>query len=293
MRVLILGSNGQLGTCLEEKFRNYKYEKVYLDKTSLDLTDFLKTRNIIKEINPGFIINATAYTAVDKAEEHHHKADLINHLSVKNLSFVAKTLDSCLIHISTDYVFNGQKNLPYVESDYPDPQGNYGKSKLRGELAITTSGCRYIIIRTAWLFSEHGNNFLRTILSLSSKKEHLDIVGDQTGCPTYCKDLAYVISCLPALIDEESQNKIYHYAGNESCSWFEFAEVILSELREKDLPFDLPILNKIKSSEYPTLAKRPSNSQLNSSLFEETFNLKSSNWREGVKHSINSLELNR
>ena len=168
MKILVLGSKGQLGRCLSYQLNNTNYQVEYTSREEIDIANFEETKKQILKISPHLIINATAYTAVDRAEEDQKNADLINHLAVKNIANICIQQDCWLIHVSTDYVFDGSNKIPYREDDKTNPQGVYGETKLNGELAIQASGCKHIIIRTAWVFSEYGNNFLKTILRLSA-----------------------------------------------------------------------------------------------------------------------------
>ena len=200
MRVLVLGSKGQLGCCLHDQLIKTDYEVFYSSRTDFDMGDLSSLNDNILSIRPDVVINASAYTAVDKAESDQQLADLINHRAVAELAKTCKVLNAWLIHVSTDYVFDGAATGPYSEDDNTNPQSVYGESKLKGELSIARSGCNYIIIRTAWVFSEYGNNFLKTMLRLGAVREELRVVGDQVGCPTYAQDIAKaVVLILPCL----------------------------------------------------------------------------------------------
>ena len=168
---------------------------------------------------PDVLINASAYTAVDKAEHDQVQAELVNHHAVENIANACKEIGCWFIHISTDYVFDGTSVSAYSEDDKPNPQGVYGHTKLSGELAIKSSGCSHVIIRTGWVYSEYGNNFFKTMLRLGAKRNEIDVVGDQVGCPTYAQDLARAVVCLiPALQNDPSLGGLYHYSGNEPCT---------------------------------------------------------------------------
>lgn len=185
MRVLVLGSKGQLGRCLSDQLDNTDFEIIQTSRVEIDVSDLAATKDKIFIINPSVVINATAYAAVDKAEDDQQAADLINHLAVANLASICNKLDCWLVHVSTDYVFDGMSLRPYQEDDQTNPQGVYGDTKLKGERAIQASGCKHLILRTAWVFSEYGNNFLKTMIRLGADRDELSIVGDQIGCPTY------------------------------------------------------------------------------------------------------------
>lgn len=193
MRVLVLGSKGQLGRCLYDQLVETDYEVIYASRPNIDIGDLDALNEKLSSIKADIIINASAYTDVDKAESDQKAADLINHLAVASIADACKELNSWFIHVSTDYVFDGTANKPYREDDKTNPQGIYGESKFNGELAIKLSGCNHVIIRTAGVFSEYGNNFLKTMLRLGADCDELSIVGDQIGCPTYAQDIATAI----------------------------------------------------------------------------------------------------
>jgi len=214
MKILVLGSKGQLGQCLNDQLAITEHDVVYTSRGKIDIAEFEVTKAQILEISPDIVINATAYTAVDKAEEEHQAADLINHLAVANIASICFQLDCWLIHVSTDYVFDGNTDLPSTENDRTNPQGVYGDTKLKGEIATQSSGCRHIIIRTAWVFSEYGDNFLKTMLRLGAERNELRIVGDQVGCPTYAQDIAKAIMMiLERLQSKEVSSCLYHFSG--------------------------------------------------------------------------------
>jgi len=288
MKILVLGCKGQLGRCLNDQLINTEHEVIYTSRKQIDIADFEQTKNQILKISPDLIINATAYTAVDKAEVDQKTANLINHLAVKNIADICNQLKCWLIHVSTDYVFDGNSNVPYKENDQTDPQGSYGETKLKGELAIQASDCKHIILRTAWVFSEYGNNFLKTMLRLGAERDELSIVGDQIGCPTYAQDIARsVVEIVPQLNSRE-YNGIYHYCGDQPCSWFEFAKEIFDYINKYD-HISIPIIKAVTTEEYPTLAKRPKFSVLDNKKIQENFDIFSSDWKVGVESSLKKL----
>jgi len=290
MKILVLGCKGQLGRCLNDQLINTEHEVIYTSREQIDIADFEVTKSKILEFSPGLIINATAYTAVDKAEENLETADLINHLAVRNIANICNQLGCWLIHVSTDYVFDGNSNVPYKEDDQTNPQGAYGETKLKGELEIQASGCKHIIIRTAWVFSEYGNNFLKTMLRLGAERDELSIVGDQVGCPTYAQDIARsVVEIVPQLNSQE-YNGIYHYCGDKPCSWYDFANAIFDQAMTNNSKIP-SIVNSIETSAYPTPAKRPAFSVLNCSKIENNFGVHASNWRDGIGQVISKLKL--
>ena len=195
-----------------------------------------------------------------------------------------------MIHVSTDYVFDGNSKVPYKEDDKTNPQGAYGETKLKGELVIQASGCKYLIFRTAWVFSEYGNNFLKTMLRLGAERDELNIVGDQIGCPTYAQDIARsIVEIIPQLNSQES-NGIYHICGDQPCSWYDFANAIFEQAMTNNLKTP-SIINSIETSAYPTPAKRPAFSVLNCSKIENDFGVHASNWHDGIGQVISKLKL--
>jgi dTDP-4-dehydrorhamnose reductase len=290
MKILVLGSKGQLGQCLNDQLAITEHEVVYTSRRQIDITDFEEINAQMLKISPDIVINATAYTAVDMAEKEYKAADLINHHAVANIASTCNQLDCWLIHISTDYVFDGKSKVPYKEDNPTNPQGVYGDSKLKGEAAIETSGCKYLIIRTAWVYSEYGNNFLKTMLRLGAELDELSIVGDQIGCPTYAQDIAKtIVSILSFLNLKRSSSGIYHYCGDKPCSWFDFAYAIFLEAEVQG--FKTPSYVKpINTASYPTPAVRPAYSVLDCNSIESCFNVTRSNWRDGIKIVINRLQ---
>ena len=290
MKILVLGCKGQLGRCLNDQLVNTDREVIYTSREQIDIADFEVTKSKILELSPDLIINATAYTAVDKAEEDQKTANFINHLAIKNIANICKQLGCWLIHVSTDYVFDGNSNVPYKEDDETNPQGAYGETKLKGELEIQASGCKYIIIRTAWLFSEYGNNFLKTMLRVGTERNELNIVGDQIGCPTYAQDIARSIVEIVPQLNSRKDNGLYHYCGDQPCSWYDFANAIFDQAMTNNLKIQ-SIVNSIETSAYPTPAKRPAFSVLDCSKIKNDFGVHASNWLDGVGQVINKLKL--
>tara|TARA_A100001015_G_scaffold209587_1_gene234674 strand:+ start:2779 stop:3666 length:888 start_codon:yes stop_codon:yes gene_type:complete len=290
MRILVLGCKGQLGRCLNDQLNNSTHEVTYTSREQIDVADFDETKSKILDIFPDLIINATAYTAVDKAEEDHKAANLINHLAVKNIADICIQQGCWLIHVSTDYVFDGNSEIPYKEDDKTNPQSVYGKTKLEGELAIQESGCKHIIIRTAWVYSEYGNNFLKTMLRLGAERNQLRIVGDQIGCPTYAQDIAISICEIVTKLKSRKHNGLYHFCGDKACSWFDFANAIFDQKKTNKLKIPNTI-SSIETSAYPTPAKRPAFSVLNCSKIKDDFGVNPSNWHQGIEQVISKLLL--
>jgi dTDP-4-dehydrorhamnose reductase len=291
MKVLVLGCKGQLGRCLKDQLTNTDYEVTYTSRDQVDISEFEEARIKITHIAADVIINASAYTAVDKAENDKVTADLINHLAVKNIATICSELGCWLIHISTDYVFDGKSTVPYLELDKTKPQGVYGQTKLDGELAIQSSGCKYLIIRTAWVFSEYGDNFLKTMLRLGAVRDELSAVGDQIGCPTYAQDIAKAIVIMITQLNEGSSDSgTFHYCGDQLCSWYDFARVIFEEAKISG--FQTPgLIHSIQTSDYPTAAERPGYSALDCHKIRNTFVVNTSDWKSGVKNVVSKFHL--
>jgi len=289
MKVLVLGARGQLGQCLHDQLASTLHEVVYTTRQQIDVCDFESTKYEIAKISPDVIINATAYTAVDHAEQDPETASLINHLAVTNLADISNLVDCYLIHISTDYVFDGASDAPYTESSDTNPQSVYGYTKLMGELSIRSSECKFLIIRTSWVFSEYGDNFLKTMLRLGAERKELSVVGDQIGCPTYAQDLAKaIVAVLPYLRDNKLASKLYHFSGNHCCSWFEFAEAIFAEARTVGLKTPA-LVRSIASSDFPTIAKRPIYSVMDGKALYDDFGIEQSDWQLGVHAAVSKM----
>ncbi|MBP5563325.1 MAG: dTDP-4-dehydrorhamnose reductase [Bacteroidales bacterium] len=283
--ILITGANGQLGNCLRDlaKEQQDKYHFFYTDVEELDITDAAAIDKYIVENQINIIINAAAYTAVDKAEDDEANAYRINCTAVANLANAAKKHGLFLIHVSTDYVFPGDACTPYVETDPTGPLSVYGSTKLAGERAIQESGCRAVIIRTSWLYSEYGNNFVKTMLRLGAERESLRVVCDQIGGPTYAGDLAKAIFGMLDHQPEDGRAEIYHFANEGVCSWFDFAKAIM-ELGGLGCRVEA-----IPSSDYPAKAHRPAFSVFNLGKIKSTLGVGIPYWRESLVLTINKL----
>ncbi len=265
--ILVTGSNGQLGS----ELKNLIPDAIFTDSNELNITKLDAVMDFVKNNNINTIINCAAYTAVDKAEDEPELAAKVNTVGPENL---AKT--GCkLIHVSTDYVFDGTGHKPYMPDDSATPVSVYGKTKLAGEQAVLLSAKEAVIIRTAWLYSSFGNNFVKTMRRLGAERESLNVVADQIGTPTYARDLAEAIVAILPQINEQTKG-IYHYTNEGVCSWYDFAHEImeLSGLKCKVCP--------IPSSAYPTKATRPFYSVLDKSKIKQTFNLEIPHWKEGL-----------
>lgn len=283
MKIAVFGSNGQIGQSLKENFRNTSYELIFTERKDLDITNKDEINKFISDVRPELIINSAAYTKVDDAEDNKKLAKLCNDTAPSNISYACKKYNCKLIHISTDYVFNGKLVGEYVENDSTDPLSYYGKTKLDGEKAIIKSGCRYIIIRTSWVFSEYGKNFLKTILNLAHFKDELPIVDDQIGGPTYAKDIAASILKIIPIFFRNNKNGIYHFSGTPHCSWADFAELIFEEAYNHNIIVKMPKIIKIKSNQLKYKAIRPLNSKLNMDLIYQHYNIQPSDWKYAIR----------
>ena len=290
MKILVLGSMGQIGRCLNDQLRKTSYETIYTSRKQIDIANFVSTKSKISKICPQVIINAAAYTSVDKAEEDIKNANKINHLAVNNLAKICFQLNCLLIHISSDYVFDGKSNKPYKENDKTNPRSVYGKTKLNGEIAIKASGCKNIIIRTSWVYSEYGNNFLKTMLRLGMTHDEVSIVSDQIGCPTYAQDIAKTILEIISKQEHFKDNNTYHYSGNEACSWYDFAKIIFDHAKNNNLQIPKKI-KSIRSSTHQNLAERPQFSVLDCKKIEKDFNVYTSDVSKGVRQVLRKLKL--
>ena len=290
MRILVFGSSGQVGLCLRDELLDFEHEVMFLSSSDVDITNKHESQSKIELFDPDIVINAAAYTAVDKSEEEIGIAEAVNAIAVDTIAKVCKRVDSVLIHISTDYVFDGDTNQPYSESSPTNPMGAYGRTKLLGERAAEASGCKFIIIRTSWLFSRYGNNFLKTMLRIGSSNETIKVVSNEFGCPTYAPDLAKaILGTFESIKMTDFESGIYHFSGQLICSWYEFAEKIFSEDKIYDLKtpeFVIPI----KSEEYPTLANRPAYSVLDNTKFITKFGNICSNLDLAISSTVSFIK---
>ena len=287
MRVLVTGCNGQVGHCLTQILSNTENVSLLsVDREDLDITTKKAVSDMVRAFKPTIIINAAAHTAVDKAEEEVELSFAVNRDGPKFLAEAAKEFDAAILHISTDYVFEGNKVGEYVESDVTNPQGVYGASKLAGEIAVAGGCDKHIILRTAWVFGEYGNNFVKTMLRLAATRNELSIVGDQFGGPTYAGDIAKVLVEIAKKISnaESVEYGVYHYSGIPHVSWYEFADRIFNNAVEQGILNNRPTLLSITTDQYPTPAKRPSNSKLSSKKITNAFTIGTSDWKEAIKN---------
>ena len=281
--ILVTGANGQLGSEIRVATSD-KDNYIFTDVEELDITNLEKVRNFVVQNRVGAIVNCAAYTNVDKAEEDAITADLINHQAVRNLAVVCKEFGATLIHISTDYVFDGTQNTPYVEEDVTSPQGVYGKSKLEGERAILNSGCEYLIVRTSWLYSSFGTNFAKTMRRLTAEKDTLNVVFDQVGTPTYAADLANILVSIIEKNQYKGNAGIYHFSNEGVCSWYDFA----IEIRK--LSGNACDIKPCHSNEFPSKVKRPNYSVLDKTKIKKTFGVEISHWKEALERNTKLLK---
>lgn len=287
-KILVTGANGQLGSELRELAESYpKHHFFFTDVDTLDITDKNAIALFIQENKITAIINCAAYTAVDKAESEQELADKINHLAVQHLAEAAKAYFCKFIHISTDYVFDGTNHKPYIETDKPNPQSVYGSTKLAGELALQKMNPENaIVIRTSWVYSSFGNNFVKTMLRLGNERKELGVIYDQIGTPTYAGDLAKVIlEILPKIKTEKVE--IFHYANEGVCSWYDFARAIFEDTTTNCH------VNPISTAQYPTAASRPHYSILDKSKIKKSFNIEIPNWKDSLRVCLSLIEEKR
>jgi len=296
MRILVTGKNGQLGRSIQKlvntdtKIDNNQNPNdfIFVGRGDLDLSSESSISHYFKNNKFDIIINCAAYTAVDKAEEDAELANQINLLAIKQLASIASNQQAKLIHISTDYVFDGESDMPYIETDTPNPINIYGKTKLAGERALQKiMPTNAIIIRTSWIYSEYGDNFVKTLLKLGKERNQLNVVNDQIGSPTYATDLADGILEIikhKKFTDEAQTTQIYNYSGEGEISWYEFAKEIF-KIEKIGCEVD-----PVSSQHYPTSAKRPRNTLMNKDKIVEVFNIKISNWKSSLNTCMKILK---
>ncbi len=286
-KILVTGANGQLGSELKECVKSMVgFEFLFTDVAELDITNAAQVKDFCERHKPNFIINCAAYTAVDKAETEQELAMLLNATAVKNLAEAAAHVQAYLVHVSTDYVFDGKNFEPYKEADKVNPQSEYGRTKLRGEeFALAYS--RSMVIRTSWLYSTFGNNFVKTMLRLGAEKPTLNVVFDQIGTPTNAADLA---SCITNIIEKVYSGKrefvsgVYHYSNEGVCSWYDFAREIMEQGKRPCQVFP------IETKDYPTPAKRPHYSVLNKAKIKEIYGVEIPYWKDSLRKYIAQID---
>lgn len=289
MNILVTGANGQLGNEMRIVSKGSSDRYIFTDVEELDITNHDAVMNFVKNNDIKVIVNCAAYTNVDKAEDDEVTAELINAQAVENLAKACKDNNATLIHISTDYVFGGNEgNTPRSEDEPVNPTGAYGRTKLHGEQAIQKVGCNYLIIRTAWLYSEFGNNFVKTMRKLTAERDSLKVVFDQVGTPTYALDLAKVIMIIIGELKTsnaklQTSNSIYHFSNEGVISWYDFAKEIC------ELSGNSCDIQPCHSDEFPSKVKRPSYSVLDKTKIKNKLNITIPHWKESLKNCINNL----
>ena len=285
-KILITGAAGQLGQAMKAESVHFpNYDIISVTREEMELTNAPAMLKVIEKLSPDFILNAGAYTAVDAAESDEERAFEVNAEGVKSLAAICKQLDIALIHISTDYVFDGASEVPYKETDVTNPQTVYGASKLAGEVGIIDTDLKaYAIIRTSWLYSEYGHNFMKTMLRLGKERDTLSVVNDQHGVPTLANDLAKAIfHMIPQL--EKSNAGIYHYSNSQATTWCEFARFIFKETKNNIT------IDPVSTAAYPTPAKRPTYSVLNCDKIRNSFGVLTPNWQESAQSILSIVNI--
>ncbi len=288
MNILVTGANGQLGNEMRRLGAVSPNNYIFTDVAELDITDASAVLATVKENAVEIIVNCAAYTNVDKAESDEATAELINSTAVRNLAVAMKEVSGTLFHVSTDYVFGLDGNTPRTEDMPVNPLGVYGRTKLNGELAIKESGCKALIFRTAWLYSEFGNNFLKTMMRLTAEREQLNVVFDQVGTPTYAGDLALAIFSIIEAGVYEGNEGIYHFSDEGVCSWYDFAVEIAAAAGNTNCR-----ISPCHSSEFPSPVTRPPYSVLDKTKIKNTFDIDIPHWRESMEYCIKRIKANK
>lgn len=294
MKILLFGKNGQAGWELQRSLAPLG-EVIALDRHGRrglcgDLMDLDGLRATVRQVKPDCIVNGAAYTAVDRAETEGDAADLVNSEAPALMASEAASLGSLLVHYSTDYVFDGTGTAPWRETDTVCPLGRYGKSKARGERAIIESGCSYLILRASWVYGGRGNNFIRTMFALMAKRQEVKVVGDQVGAPTGAELLADVTAhALRRCVAEPELEGIYHLAPAGETSWHDYAVFVAAQARHNGISLQVEDVQAIPTSEYPTPARRPLNSRLDTCKLRHAFGLYLPHWQDGVARVINEI----
>lgn len=285
MNILVTGANGQLGCEMQRLGAVSPNNYIFTDVAELDVTDAGAVLRAAEQTRAEAIVNCAAYTNVERAEEDEATADRLNRLAPANLAAAAAATGATLIHISTDYVFDGTAHTPYTEQAPTAPLGIYGRTKLAGEQAVEASGCSYLILRTAWLYSAFGNNFLKTMLRLTAERESLNVVFDQIGTPTYAGDLALGIFSVIEGQQFRGHEGLYHFSNEGVCSWYDFAvEIAVAAGHDKCR------IEPCHTAEYPSKAPRPAYSVLDKSKFKTTFGIEIPHWRESMLYCLKTMQ---
>jgi dTDP-4-dehydrorhamnose reductase len=293
VKLLVTGANGQVGCELRQSLAPLG-EVIALDRAACDLARPAEVARILRAATPDIIVNAAAYTAVDRAEQEEELATLINGTAVGEIAQAARQLGALLIHYSTDYVFDGRKDAPYAEDDVPSPISAYGRSKLAGERAIAQCGGRYLIVRTSWIYAARGHNFLKTVLRLARERDELRIVDDQIGAPTWARDLAAATAVMTRqarqeIARDDFESGLFHVTGSGATSWFVFAKAVVKQAEQYGLLARKSKIVPIASSEYPVAATRPKNSRLSGARARHRFQIALPEWEQSLAVCMREL----
>ncbi|MDZ7277958.1 dTDP-4-dehydrorhamnose reductase [Pantoea eucrina] len=293
MKILLLGKNGQVGWELQRALAPLG-DVIALDRHSTthcgDLSNPEGIAQTVRDTQPDVIVNAAAYTAVDKAESDRENARLINVTSVEALARAAHSVNALLVHYSTDYVFDGSGDRPWKEDDATAPLNTYGKTKLQGEEAITANTAKYLILRTSWVYAAKGNNFAKTMIRLAQERETLSVINDQFGAPTGAELIAdSTVHAIKATLSQPEKAGIYHLIASGQTTWHAYASLVINYVRQKGLPLKVTAINTVETSAFPTPAQRPHNSRLNTEKFTTAFGLTLPEWQQGVVRMLDEL----
>ena len=284
LNVLVTGASGQLGSEMRRLGSAASNDYLFTDAAELDITDAGAIRRTMAERRIDVVVNCAAYTDVERAEREEAAADRLNREAAGVLAAAVREADATLIHISTDYVFDGASPEPYTEESHAAPQSVYGRTKLAGEEAIRASGCKHLILRTSWLYSEYGHNFLKTMLRLTAERERLNVVFDQTGTPTYAGDLALAIFSIVEKGLYAGNEGTYHFSDEGACSWYDFAVEIAAAGGHVKCRIE-----PCRTADYPTAARRPAYSVLDKSKLKRTFGIEIPHWRESMRYCLHRI----
>ncbi len=293
MKILLLGKNGQVGWELQRALAPLG-DVIALDRHSTthcgDLSNPEGIAQTVRDTQPDVIVNAAAYTAVDKAESDRENATLINVTSVEALARAAHSVNALLVHYSTDYVFDGSGDRPWKEDDATAPLNTYGKTKLQGEEAITANTAKFLILRTSWVYAAKGNNFAKTMIRLAQERETLSVLNDQFGAPTGAALIAdSTVHAIKATLSQPEKAGIYHLIASGETTWHAYASLVIDYVRQKGLPLKVTAINTVETTAFPTPAKRPHNSRLNTEKFTTAFGLTLPEWQQGVVRMLDEL----
>jgi dTDP-4-dehydrorhamnose reductase len=290
MKILVVGSLGQLGTDLMPALSKEGFSSTGVDMEELDVTERDKVMDLVARVRPGLIINCAAYTLVDQAERDLDRADKVNSEGPRNLAEAAKKAHAHLVHISTDFVFDGKRPTPYKEDDPTNPLNVYGRTKLGGEHEVSATLVEHVIVRTSWLYGTSGHNFVKTILRYASEREFLRVVYDQTGTPTWTADLSGALVRMAKVLRDEGRLDygVYHYSNEGVASWYDFAVAVVDEARQAGMELRCRRIEPILTSDFPTPAKRPAYSVLDKQKIKRAFGLSIPHWRASLREMLKS-----